>query len=136
MTSNNNILQIKIPKLNGNNYNHWSIHMNALFESEDLWNIIEDGVQEPTGNTKLKDRLAKELKENRRKDKKALLYMYQTVKEAIFERISFAASSKNAWDMLYKAYRGDEKVKLVKLQTLRCEFDNLRMKDSEIVEEF
>ena len=38
--------------------------------------------------------------------------------------------------MLYGTYRWEDKVKIVKLQTLRCEFDNLRMKDVESVEDF
>ena len=38
--------------------------------------------------------------------------------------------------MLYGTYRWEDKVKIVKLQTLRREFDNLRMKDVESVEDF
>ena len=33
-------------------------------------------------------------------------------------------------------YEGEEKVKLVQLQTLRVEFDTIRMKDAESIEEF
>ncbi|KAD5508293.1 hypothetical protein E3N88_15996 [Mikania micrantha] len=77
-----------------------------------------------------------EFRENKKKDKKALFLLYQAVNEMVFERISSATTSKEAWDMLYRAYRGEERVKLVRLQTLRCEFDSLRMKDNETVEEF
>ncbi|KAI3690759.1 hypothetical protein L2E82_48966 [Cichorium intybus] len=43
MTSNmNNTIHPQIPKLNGKNYYHWSIQMRVLFESQDLWSIIED----------------------------------------------------------------------------------------------
>ncbi|GAV88514.1 UBN2 domain-containing protein, partial [Cephalotus follicularis] len=51
-------------------------------------------------------------------------------------RISSANSAKEAWDTLYAAYKGEDKINLVRLKTLRCEFDYLRMKDSESVEEF
>nr|GEZ33915.1 hypothetical protein [Tanacetum cinerariifolium] len=33
-------------------------------------------------------------------------------------------------------YKGEEKVKLMRLQILRCEFDNLRMKEGELIEEY
>ncbi|GAV79368.1 UBN2 domain-containing protein, partial [Cephalotus follicularis] len=77
-----------------------------------------------------------ELKDNKKKDKKALFFIFQAVDEVIFERISSANLAKEAWDTLYAAYKGEDKIKLVRLQTLRCEFDYLRMKDSELVEEF
>ena len=65
-----------------------------------------------------------------------MFLIYQTVDENIFERISSSNTSKEAWDALYKTYRGEDKVKAVRLQTLRCEFDNLKMKESETVEDF
>ena len=65
-----------------------------------------------------------------------MFFIYQAVDEVIFERISSSSSSKEAWDILYKTYHGEERVKIVRLQTLRCEFDNIKMKDSESVEDF
>ncbi|KAM0067250.1 hypothetical protein Hdeb2414_s0002g00058781 [Helianthus debilis subsp. tardiflorus] len=47
-----------------------------------------------------------------------------------------ANSLKEAWNILYKSYRGENRVKTVRLQTLRCEFDALNMKDGESVEEY
>ncbi|XP_022007173.1 uncharacterized protein LOC110906331 [Helianthus annuus] len=43
---------------------------------------------------------------------------------------------KEAWEVLHKAYGGENRVKTVRLQTLRCEFDALRMKDSESIEDY
>ena len=61
--------------------------------------------------------------------------MYQVVDEVIFERISTVTSAKEAWDTLHSSYKGDDKVKMVRLQTLRSEFDTLKMKDSESIED-
>lgn len=109
----------QLPKLNGRNYFHWSIQMQVLFESQDLWGIIEDGISEPTNPTVLTGQQTNELKEMKKKDKRALFLIYQAIDENIFERISSSKTSKEAWDLLFKSYRGEEKVKVVRLQTLK-----------------
>lgn len=38
--------------------------------------------------------------------------------------------------MLYKTYRRGDRVKVMRLQNPRCEFDNLKMKESETIEEY
>ncbi|KAJ1434907.1 Zinc finger, CCHC-type [Sesbania bispinosa] len=58
------------------------------------------------------------------------------VDESGFEKIANAKSSKVAWDTLEKENKGDERVKQVRLQTLRGELENMRMKESESVSEF
>ncbi|XP_077237192.1 uncharacterized protein LOC143878863 [Tasmannia lanceolata] len=126
-----NMLQPQLPRFNSKNYNQWSIQMKVLYGSQDLWDIVETGVEDPEDQAALTPQQLNELKENRKKDKKALF-----VDEVIFERISSVTTAKEAWDTLYTSYKGEDKVKLVRLQTLRCEFEALRMKDSESVEDF
>ena len=36
----------QVPKLTGRNYHHWNIQMKVLFESLDLWDIIDEGFEE------------------------------------------------------------------------------------------
>jgi division protein CdvB (Snf7/Vps24/ESCRT-III family) len=72
----------------------------------------------------------KALKEKRVADKTALYILYQGVDEVGFEKIVGAITSKEAWRILQTAYKGAEKVKQVRLQTLRGEFESLKMKDS------
>ena len=40
------------------------------------------------------------------------------------------------WDILKAAYQGNEKVKVVKLQTLRTQFETLKMHGSETVDQY
>ncbi|GAV61780.1 UBN2 domain-containing protein [Cephalotus follicularis] len=110
--------------------------MKVLYESQELWSLVENGLVEPEDQSALTQAQLTELKDNKKKDKKALFFIFQAVDLVIFESISSANSAKEAWDTLYAAYKGEDKIKLVRLQTLRCEFDSLRMKDSESVEEF
>eukprot|EP00268_Persea_americana_P007560 TRINITY_DN12834_c0_g1_i6.p2 TRINITY_DN12834_c0_g1~~TRINITY_DN12834_c0_g1_i6.p2 ORF type:complete len:298 (+),score=63.45 TRINITY_DN12834_c0_g1_i6:1502-2395(+) len=132
----NNMLQPQLPRFSGKNYNQWSIQMKVLYGSQDLWDIIETGFEEPADTSALTQQQLNELKENRKKDKKALFFIFQAVDEAVFERISSATSAKQAWDTLHTSYKGEDKVKMVRLQTLICEFDFLRMKESESVGDF
>ena len=70
------------------------------------------------------------------KDKAALYILYQDVDKSGFEKIASAKSSKEAWDILEKAYKGDDGVKQVQLQTLRGELEIIRMKETEGVVEY
>jgi gag-polypeptide of LTR copia-type len=62
--------------------------------------------------------------------------MYQAVDESSFEKIASANTSKKVWETLEKAYKGADKVKQVRLQIFRGEFEILRMKESEGVSDY
>ena len=76
------------------------------------------------------------MKSNRKKESKALYYLYQAVNESVFPRIAAAKRSKDAWETLKEAYQGMEKVKTTKLQLLRRDFETLCMKESDNVDTF
>ncbi|KAL6522105.1 hypothetical protein OROMI_031982 [Orobanche minor] len=134
-----NMIQPQIPKLTATNYGNWSIQMKALLGSYDNWDIIENGYDEPvdaTAEAALSNAEKTALKESRKKDKKALFTIFQGVDESTFEKISEAKTSKDAWEILQKLFQGVEKVKKVRLQVLRGEFENLKMKSSENISEY
>ena len=112
----------QLPKFNGKNYEYWEITMRALFASQDLWELVEDGFEEPTDENEFDDltQADKELlKRNKKNDSRALYFLYQAVHESVFPRIAVAKRSKEAWKNLKTAYQGMEKVKTSKLQLLR-----------------
>ena len=76
------------------------------------------------------------LKATRVKDKTALYMLYRAVDKSGFEKIANAMSSKEAWDILEKAYKGDNRVKQVRLQTLKGELERIRMEEAEGVVEY
>lgn len=45
-------------------------------------------------------------------------------------------TAKEVWDSLKTRYLGADRVKKARLQTLKSEFDNLRMKEDESIDEF
>lgn len=127
-----------IPMFNGENYEFWSIKMKTLFISQDIWDLVCHGYVEPAVEeiARLTGAQKTELKENRKKDAKALLIIQQAVTDAIFPRISTATQSKEAWELLKSEYQGTDKVITVKLQTLRRDFETLSMKKSESLQVF
>lgn len=125
-----------IPTFNGENYDFWSIKMKTFFCSQDLWEIVDEGFTIPTDISTLNAAQKKELKENKQKDAKALFFLQQAVADSIFPRIMGATSAKDAWGTLKEEFEGSDKVRAIKLQTLRREFELLKMKESETVKEY
>ncbi|GAU33702.1 hypothetical protein TSUD_148530 [Trifolium subterraneum] len=75
-------------------------------------------------------------RETQKKDSKALFLIHQCVDSKVFEKIADATTSKDAWDILHKRYGGDAKVKKVKLQALKRQFELLEMKSDEAISEY
>jgi hypothetical protein len=139
MAQNNNSVQYQIPLFCGENYEYWSVKMRTLLISQDLWMLVSAGYTEPTDqaayNALSVDQKI-ELKENRKRDAKALFLLQTGVDSSVFPKIAECGISHNAWETLEKSYKGSVKVKVVKLQMLRRDFESLSMKESENVEFF
>ncbi|KAJ3705098.1 hypothetical protein LUZ61_008803 [Rhynchospora tenuis] len=137
MASGNSIVgQVAVPRLTKTNYENWSIHMKAYLGSLDAWEAIEEGFEENKDLSKASANEVKAYKELRKKDKAALYNLFQAVDEMGFEKIAGATTSKEAWEILEKAYKGDTRVKKMRLQTLRGEFEALKMQESESVSDY
>lgn len=128
--------QMSLPRLTKTNYDNWSIQMRALLGAQDAWEVVQEGLEEeapianPTANQ------LRAIKEMRMKDKTALYLMFQAVDESGFEKIAGAKTSKEAWDTLEKSFKGVDRVKQVRLQTLRGELETMKMKESEGVSDY
>ncbi|XP_044475712.1 uncharacterized protein LOC123203414 [Mangifera indica] len=108
-----NLVQLHVPMLTKDNYGKWCIQFKALFGSQDLWDIVSTGYMDPT----LEEEEAytpeqkNTLKDQRKKDKKALFFLYQGLDDNTFEKISKATTSKAIWDKLAIIHKGVERVK-------------------------
>ncbi|KAJ0090368.1 hypothetical protein Patl1_14144 [Pistacia atlantica] len=126
-----NLVQLQVPCLKKDNFGRWCTQFKALFGSQDLWDIVNLGFIDPTPKER-----RNALKDQRKKDKKALFLLYQGLDDDTFEKISEATSSKEVWDKLTIIYKGVERVKKQRLQTLRGEFETAHMKEGEAVSDY
>jgi gag-polypeptide of LTR copia-type len=62
--------------------------------------------------------------------------LFRAVDESGFEKIAGATTSKEAWDILEKVFKGADRVKQVCLQTLRGKLESMKMKESESVSDY
>ena len=123
--------KMPLPRLTKTNYENWSIQMKALLGSQDAWEVVEDGFEEPNDTTGYTVAQNKALKEARSKDKAALYMLFRAVDESGFEKIARTTTSKEAWDTLEKVFKETDRVKQVRLQTLCGELESMKMKKSE-----
>ena len=124
------------PIFDGDNYDFWCVKMRTIFISYDLWEYVEEGFVDLEDTSTLTNAQKQQLKEHRKKDAKALSMIQQGVANSIFPRVINSRKSNEAWDILQKEYRGALKVKTIKLQTLRRDFENLKMKDVELLKDY
>ncbi|XP_019451905.1 PREDICTED: uncharacterized protein LOC109354003 [Lupinus angustifolius] len=125
---------MNLPILDSKNFDHWSIQMKAIFGFQECLDVVQVGVHELGENPTEAQRL--EHKEAMKRDCKAIFLIHQCVNRANFEKISAAISAKEAWETLDKCYSGGLKVKKVRLQMMRRQYELLQMEEQETISEY
>lgn len=134
MANNNTLLTMS--RFNEKKFDYWSNLMKLCLESQDIWNVIEEGVNPPEDESQWTEAQKVLLKSRRQKDRKTLFQIYQTIEIPVYERISKANSAQEAWQVLERTYSGQDQVKKVHLQSLRVEFEKLEMREDEKISEY
>uniref|UniRef100_A0A0D3BMR6 CCHC-type domain-containing protein n=1 Tax=Brassica oleracea var. oleracea TaxID=109376 RepID=A0A0D3BMR6_BRAOL len=113
--------------------------MTTILKTRKLWSVVEEGVAAPPAQVDETPETARERslrEEAMMNDTLALQIMLTAVSDHIFSRIAAASTSKEAWDALNAEYEGSPQVRLIRLQTLRREYDNLKMYENEDIKVF
>lgn len=76
------------------------------------------------------------IRENDEKDYLAMGLLYQAIPKSLIMQIREVESSKALWDVIKDRYIGVDRVKEARLQTLGVKFDQLRMNESETIDNF
>ncbi|TXG65924.1 hypothetical protein EZV62_007199 [Acer yangbiense] len=78
----------------------------------------------------------KQNEEKKMKRDKAVTCLHSALTDSVFTSIMHLETAKSIWDELKSRFEGSERVKSVKLLTLKREFENLKMKDFETVKDY
>lgn len=109
---------IKCPMLNATNYTVWAIKMKIMLKLHKVWDIIEtEGADEEKTNM-------------------AMALLVQSIPEALVLQVGELDTAKKVWEAVKSRHVGADRVKEARLQTLMEEFDRLKMKDNETIDEF
>ncbi|KAA0032987.1 copia protein [Cucumis melo var. makuwa] len=98
--------------------------------------IVSNGYEEPESDAALNQAQREALQNTRKKDQKALTIIHQAIDDNNFEKISGATTAYQAWQILENTYKGVDRVKKVRLQKLRGDYESLHMKESESVSDY
>ncbi|GAU38696.1 hypothetical protein TSUD_54440 [Trifolium subterraneum] len=108
--------------------------MQAIFGFQEVLEVVQNGYvivgEEGTEAQKTLYRT------NKKKDCKAIYLIHQSVDEINFDKISTCKTTKEAWDTLERCHTGGTKVKKVKLQALRKQYEHVEMEEQEKIEDY
>jgi hypothetical protein len=132
MSNEDGIASIRPPLFNGNNLIFWKTRMRYYLQSlgVDVWAIV--GVYQYPSTVPI-DPAERKTYETNTKVVNALL---GSLTEFEFVKVMQLNTAKDIWDKIILSYEGDAKVKSAKLQTLRIQYENLKMNNEESIANF
>ncbi|KAL8156229.1 hypothetical protein AgCh_001357 [Apium graveolens] len=113
---------LSYPMLSKTNYTPWAIKMKVFMQAHGVWEAIEPKDPKTAAEKKM--------------DKRALAIIYQGIADDMLLTIAEKKTSKEAWGEIKTLCLGADKVKKAKAQTLKSEFESLKMKDTEQLDDF
>jgi hypothetical protein len=124
----------KLPILDSSNWDRWNKQMKVIFGFQEVQDVVENGVTPLPDNATEAQRT--EHRALKKKDFKAMFFINQCVDLVNFQKVENATSAKECWEILEKGHAGNEKLKQVRLQTLKRQFELLQMESNEKVSDY
>ncbi|XP_049391509.1 uncharacterized protein LOC125855899 [Solanum stenotomum] len=110
--------------------------MKAILGSQGVWDIVDKGYTKLANEETLPSNEKEVLLKTRKKDQHALNLIHQCLDDDMFEKVVDATTSKEDWEILQNSLQRVDKVKKIKLQTLRGSFEVLKMNKSKSILDF
>ena len=117
------------------NYAYQKVRMRVFLQylNEKVWQAMEIGWTTPTkASVDQDDAKIKAVNFNSR----ALNALFSAVTNEEFKKISFTETAKEAQTILQKTYEGTKAIKDLKLQRLTTSFEEIKMEEDELFDEF
>ncbi|KAK2430024.1 hypothetical protein QL285_028404 [Trifolium repens] len=124
----------KLPILDSTNWDRWHKQMRVIFGFQEVQEVIKTAIEDLAETATEAQRTAH--RALKKKDFKAMFFIHQCVDIINFQKIENATSAKQCWEILEKGRAGDAKLKQVRLQTLKRQFELLQMEANEKVSEY
>lgn len=109
---------IKFPMLTPTNYTVWCMKMTMALKCSEVWETIDPGSKDE------------------KKNNMAIAFLFQSIPETLTLQIGIQETAKGVWDAIKARNLGAERVREARLQTLMAEFDRLKMKEDNTVDNF
>ncbi|TXG70083.1 hypothetical protein EZV62_005018 [Acer yangbiense] len=127
---------LQVPQFSRENYQIWVVKMKSYLKSFGLWEYVAEDKQVPALRANPTIAQIKQNEEEKMKKDKAVTCLHSALKDSVFTSIMHLETSKEIWDELKERYEGSERVRNVKMLTLKREFEMLKMKESESVKDY
>ncbi|XP_013601885.1 PREDICTED: uncharacterized protein LOC106309405 [Brassica oleracea var. oleracea] len=109
---------IKCPTLTATNYTVWAMRMKILLKVHKVWEVVEtEGTDDEKNNM-------------------AVALIFQSIPEALILQVGDLNNAKKVWEAIRTRHVGAERVREARLQTLMADFDRLKMKETETIDDF
>ncbi|KAJ0703081.1 putative RNA-directed DNA polymerase [Helianthus annuus] len=95
--------------------------MEAIMDAQGLWESIE-----PQAGVAVDEK----------KSKTARAFIFQAIPEEILLQVAKKKTAKEVWESLKTRFVGAERVQKARLHTLKSEFESMRMKDGESIDDY
>ncbi|XP_074342684.1 uncharacterized protein LOC141680325 [Apium graveolens] len=113
---------LSYPMLTKANYTIWAVKMKVFMQAHGVW----DGIEPKDPKAVIEEKM----------DKRALDVIYQGILDDMLLTIAEKKTSKEAWGAIKIMCVGADKVRKAKAHTLKSEFESLRMKETEQLDDF
>ena len=121
---------------NGEFYHVWSVNMRFHLRSQGLWDVVMTDQDPPPLRANPTMAHIKEYEEQKLKKDRAITCIHSGLADHVFTKIMNLETPKQVWEKLKEEYEGGERVKKVKILTLKREFELMKMKESETLKEY
>jgi hypothetical protein len=115
--------KVPVPLLTRTNYSAWAMRMKYLMRAHGAWGVVDP------------ERSSKEAADGS-KEEMAMTILSQGIDDETLLRVAEKETTADVWAALRSMHVGAERVREARIQSLRSDFDALKMSNAESVDDF